>query len=287
MVRQKVKPFSRRAFIGSAAAGMMSLSAFLNCGSDRRERIPDDTGSVYPLDRVGRSGIKITGIQVTPLSYVPPDGRFLWKVADYAVWKTDSALCRVYTDQGIIGIGEGSPYSNPDKIRRYTDDYITPVMTGENPFDVDFLTCGGPHTGYLARAAWAGVNNACWDIIGKALNRPVYSLLAAGGAEPRLRLYASGGVEHAWYEKGTEQLIEEALRYKAEGYDAFKFRNGTNWKYSGMTLKKYIPILRKLREAVGPDFRLMIEKHPWTFKEIVNELCPHLRNWDSTGTRSR
>ncbi|MBL8291170.1 MAG: hypothetical protein JNN08_05010 [Bryobacterales bacterium] len=58
-----------------------------------------------------------------------------------------------------------------------------------------------------------------------------------------------------------EALIEEALPCKQAGYTAFKFRIGTEWKSSGMTLAKYIPWLRKLREAVGPDMDLMQESN--------------------------
>ena len=91
-----------------------------------------------------------------------------------------------------------------------------------------------------------------------------------------VKIYASGGVCHAWYDNGEQELIEEALRYKEAGYDTFKFRNGTSWQYSGMTMDKYIPVLEHLREAVGPDFKLVLEKFPWDFETIINELCPAL-----------
>jgi len=76
-------------------------------------------------------------------------------------------------------------------------------------------------------------------VIGKAANRPVYSLLATDG-DPltRIRVYASGGVEYAWYRR-PEDLIDEAVRHKEAGYTAFKFRIGTEWKNSGITVKKY------------------------------------------------
>ena len=230
-----------------------------------------------PLSLLQREEIRITGIEVTPLSYVPPDGSFLWGVGSYVVWKTDAALVRVYTDRGLTGIAEGSPYSNPAQIKQYTNRHIAPVLKGKNPFDIDHLGGGGPWRDYLARAAWAGVENACWDIIGKALDQPVYKLLATD-CKPReeMVIYASGGVNHKWYENGADQLIEEALRYKEQGFTAFKFRNGTDWAHSAMTLKKYLRVLRKLREAVGPDFRLMIEKHGWSFEEIIGQLCPAL-----------
>ena len=84
-------------------------------------------------------------------------------------------------------------------------------------------------------------------------------LATEDGAVDEIGIYASGGVEHVWHYGGEKSLIEEALRYKEQGYDAFKFRTGTDWERSGMTFDAYVPILRRLREAVGPDFRLMHE----------------------------
>ncbi len=232
-----------------------------------------------PLSTISREKIKITDIQVIPLSYKPPDDKILWGVSKYLVWKTDAALVKISTDGGVTGFAEGSPYSNPAKIKAYTDRHIRPVLLGKNPFDIDYLGGGGPWRDYLARAAWAGVENACWDIIGKVKEKPVYQLLATDcSPKKEMPIYASAGVNHKWYEDGAAQLIEEALQYQAEGFTAFKFRNGTDWEYSGMTLEKYIPILSQLRDAVGPDFKLMIEKHNWTFEEITEQLCPALED---------
>ena len=128
---------------------------------------------------------------------------------------------------------------------------------------------------FVSTAAWAGINNACWDIIGKAVGKPVYQILSDDKkAAGKLKIYASGGVCHAWYENGEQELIDEALKYKNEGYDTFKFRNGTNWKYSGMTAKKYVIVLENLRAAVGPDYKLCLEKFPWTFEETIGDICP-------------
>jgi L-alanine-DL-glutamate epimerase-like enolase superfamily enzyme len=74
--------------------------------------------------------------------------------------------------------------------------------------------------------AWAGVDAASWDIIGKAGNPPVYQILTAGEKpSPRIRMPASGRVEYAWY-KRLEDPIDEAVRHKEEGYTAFKFLSG-------------------------------------------------------------
>jgi len=269
----------RRKFLGSLAASTATMGMLTSClkeSSELKMEFPQFPNN--PLQKISRENIEITDVRLTPLSYVHKEGP-LWGVDKYVVWKADAGLIEVFTDQGIVGIGEGSPYSEPDKIKLYIDEYVKPFIIGKNPFDVDFLTGGGPDRNYLARAAWAGINNACWDIIGKVKEKPVYKLLAINHEPTSLiPIYASGGVEHKWYENGTEQLIEEALRYKEQGYKAFKFRNGTNWEYSNMTLEKYIPVLRKLREAVGPDFKLMIEKQSHSFEDIVNILCPALED---------
>ena len=229
----------------------------------------------YPAAGLERRDITITDIKVTPLSYVH-EGEYLWRCAGLYVWKSDAALVEISTNQGIVGIAEGSPYRGPDRLKKYTDEYITPLLKGRNVFDVDFLTNNQGHNS-LAEGAWAGVNNAIWDIIGKAKGQPVYKLLSHDeNPSNQVKVYASGGVCHAWYDNGEQELIEEALRYKEAGYDTFKFRNGTSWNYSGMTMEKYIPVLEHLREAVGPDFKLVLEKFPWDFETIINEVCPAL-----------
>ena len=212
----------------------------------------------HPLDGIERENIKITDVRVIPLSYVDPEGD-LWRCGGYQVWKTDGAITQIFTDQGIVGIGEGSPYEGPDYIKEYTEQTIKPLLLGKNPFDVEFL-CNRGNSSRHDRAPWAGIDCACWDIIGKAKGLPVYKLLATeDDGVDEIKIYASAGVQHEWYNNGEQFLIEEGLRYKEQGYDAFKFRPGTDWAPSGMTMDKYLPILHRLREAVGPDFRLMHE----------------------------
>ncbi len=120
----------------------------------------------HPMDGIERENIAITDIDVIPLSYVDPGGD-LWRCGNYQVWKTDGAITRVFTDQGIVGIGEGSPYEGPEYIREYTERNIKPLLLGKNPFDVEFL-CNRGNSDRHSRAPWAGVDCACWDIIGKA-----------------------------------------------------------------------------------------------------------------------
>ena len=237
----------------------------------------------HPLDGIEREDITITDVKVIPLSYVDPEGD-LWRSGNYQVWKTDGAITQIFTNQGLIGIGEGTPYQGPDYIKEYTENTIKPLLIGKNPFDVEFL-CNRGNTDRHTRAPWAGIDCACWDLIGKAKGIPVRELLAIDEqtAVDAIKIYASAGVEHEWYDNGEEFLIEEALRYKEQGYDAFKFRTGTDWEHSGMTMAKYELILRRLREAVGSDFRLMHEgigTLAGSLEAVITDFAPILEDLD-------
>lgn len=260
--------FSRRDLIGAGA-----LAAA--CGG-RRPR-PTRTRN-HPLDGLERPKLKITDVRVIPLSYVDPK-KNLWRSADYIVWKTDGAITQVFTDQGLVGIGEGSPYEGPDYIKQYTEEVIKPLVIGHNPFDVELLTARG-NDSRRSRAPWAGLDCALWDLIGKAVGKPVYELLATDNEPARtIKIYASSGVEHEWYAGGEQFLIEQALRHKEEGYELMKLRTGTSWAASGMTLDRYIHLMRRLREAVGWDFKLAHESMGGTGvtrEQILKEFCPVL-----------
>lgn len=138
----------------------------------------------------------------------------------------------------------------------------------------------GGVSGSGARGAWSGVDTALWDIIGKAKGVPLYKLLAIDTEpQPHVRVYASGG-EYTWLKNsrfpGPDHLITEALGYKKAGYTAFKFRPGGGFGKLGITIKEYIPYIRKLREAVGPDFNLIQESNTrWSLEQCL-EIAPVL-----------
>jgi L-alanine-DL-glutamate epimerase-like enolase superfamily enzyme len=267
---------TRRSFLAkSTAASLAAIAspAYANIAPENR---------THPLDGIERENIRITDITVTPLSYVDPTGN-LWRHGNRMIWKCDAAPCRVYTNQGIIGIGEGTPYASPDKIKVYTETVLKPMLVGKNPWDAIRMRQVDA-SNFVHTASWAGVEVALWDIIGRIKGKPVYELLSVDGKpETRLHMYASGGVQHEWYNNGADFLATEAVRYQALGFDAFKLRRGTEWQFSNMTFKKYEPILRRLRDAVGPDFKLMHEIIGGTgmpIEQVVNEFCPLLDELD-------
>lgn len=266
---------TRRLFIGSisGAAGVSALAGQQRSGAS----LPK--GRISPLDGVTRQNIKITDVKVTNLGYrLKPEEEWPDGDANSIIYKTESVIVEVATDAGLKGIGGCSRYNGPEQMKQYLDTVIKPIIIGKNPFDVEYLS--GGISSRAARGVWAGVDTALWDIIGKAKGLPLYKILATD-TEPqtRLRTYASGG-EFTWRKNsrfvGPEDLIKQALSHKAAGYTAFKYRPGGGFGRLGITIKDYIPYLREMRKAVGPNFDLIQESNQrWSVDQCL-EIAPVL-----------
>ena len=162
-------------------------------------------------------------------------------------------------------------------MKEYVDGVVRPFLMGKNPFDVEYLA--GGISGPRARGVWSGIDTAMWDIIGKAKGVPLYKILATD-VEPvtRIRMYASGG-EFTWLKGsrfvGPDDLVKQALRHKAAGYTAFKFRPGGAFERFA-SIKEFIPYHYELRKAVGPNFDLIQEANTrWTMEQCL-EIAPVL-----------
>jgi L-alanine-DL-glutamate epimerase-like enolase superfamily enzyme len=238
------------------------------------------TPRIHPLDGIAREKLSIRDLEVILVSYrLKPQEE--WPDGDehVIIWQTTEVIVRITTDQGLVGLGGASRYQGPERMKRYADEVIRPALIGKNPFDVEVLAAGKCAHG--ASAVWAGVDTAMWDIIARAKGVPLYRLLAVGGTpDPHVACYASAG-EYSW-KPGTrfalpEGLVDEALRYKAAGYPAFKFRPGAGFQQYGAPLAKHIANIRRLREAVGPDFELIQESNCRLSMDQCLELAPVLQ----------
>jgi L-alanine-DL-glutamate epimerase-like enolase superfamily enzyme len=265
------RKFLRSVALAGATGMIMPGISIFDTGKNQQSKIRKT-----PLEGVQRQNIKITDIKVRLFSFPIPAEKW-WYGCGVEV------LTEIFTDKGILGIGGPSNYGEVEKIKKYTEETIRPALIGQNPFDVDLITGGGPKFNmpeltkrtFTESCAWAGINIACWDIIGKAVGKPVYELLATDHKpKPHIEHYASAGTIYDW-SKRPEDLYDEALRYKEEGFKSFKFRLGENFEKL-VTLDKYIPFLRKLRETVGPEFRLMQESNMRLTLDQCLQLVPVL-----------
>jgi L-alanine-DL-glutamate epimerase-like enolase superfamily enzyme len=253
---------SRRSFLYGAAASGAALTSACRRGEVERA----GSGSfTHLLEGIGRENIRITGVKVTPLTYTAPKGAFIEEAGPIVTISRHASVLQMFTDRGLVGIGPG-----PEGAAAAGRDYS--YLHGRSPFDTELLGLTG------------GLDVACWDIIGKAKGKPVYKLLATDNEpNPRVRVYASGGVNWTFYDRGdgkpfgVDALVAEALEYKKLGFDTFKWRPGTDWDEAGITPAKLgSTVCRKLREAVGPDFNLAIEKKAydaWTIEQAL-EIAP-------------
>lgn len=177
-------------------------------------------------------------------------------------WK-NWLFARVTTDEGIYGIGEGTLNYFAKTVEQAIHE-LKPLILGMDPFQVETITQRMVRDVYSEGAqihmcAVAAIEIACWDIIGKACNQPIYNLWG-GRCHQKLRAYANG-----WYRgpRTPESFAEKAKIVAGRGYTALKFDPfGNAWR----TLSRYdfdlsLDIIRAVRDAVGPSVDLLIEGH--------------------------
>jgi len=107
---------------------------------------------------------------------------------------------------------------------------------------------GGTWPNYYTAAA----EICLWDILGKAVNRPIYKLL--GGSKDRVMAYASS--QHL---ANIEDYIPDVLSAKEQGYKGYKIHPGGGQPKSGLAIPAYIghiEEIKTIRKAVGDDFVL-------------------------------
>jgi L-alanine-DL-glutamate epimerase-like enolase superfamily enzyme len=198
--------------------------------------------------------MKITRLETICLSRLHELER-QWFTARYRTVKADCAIVVISTDEGLQGIGEACAYGWPHLIRDWVD-WMAPEMVGKSPLDPRVV----PHPNGRSSshdAAVAGIDAALWDLRGKVAGKRVSELLAEH-PQDGVRLYASSGCRYEWRHR-PEQLIEEALEYIAQGYTAFKFRLGTEWAWDGVTVDRFLGLVRELSQAVAGRMELMLD----------------------------
>lgn len=153
----------------------------------------------------------------------------------------DRVLVRVDTDEGVSGWGEVRVFLTPEATVSVIEDGIRPLVVGQSPFELETLRRQVFIEYANANPFFAPVEVACWDIVGKSLEKPVYELLggwtAPNQTETRHREHqdeygASHEVEIAYCLGilSPEQSRQRAIDVHDEGYSVLKTKAGRNWK---------------------------------------------------------
>ncbi len=178
-------------------------------------------------------------------------------------FRTNWVFVKIYTDEGISGIGEGT-LEYKEKAFLGALEHIKEAIVGQNPLNIekiwhdtyrDAYWRGGP----VLMSALSAVEMGLWDILGKHLNVPVYQLLG-GKVNDKVRIYVNGWFSGA---KEPEEFGEKAKIAVQRGVTAMKWDPfGKNYlQISNKELDKALRNIAAVREAVGPDVDLLIEAH--------------------------
>ena len=191
--------------------------------------------------------MKISGIETFQLTS-PLERPFGW--SQNWIGHRSVNLVKVSTDEGIVGWGEGVG-------GEIAEGMLAPVLIGQDPTNRIGLWQRMFHALYngnnavgLGGSAISAVDTALWDITGKALGEPVYNLLG-GKVRDRVAVYATG----LYYTEGEfpTRLLDEARGYVEAGFMGMKTKVG------GLPMDEDVKRVAALREAIGPDVKLMVD----------------------------
>ena len=203
--------------------------------------------------------MKITGITATPIR-VPRAGTFTSSLGRSAY--TENAVVEIETDGGITGIGEICSIWDRKGRGQAEDinDLLAEVLVGRDPFriaEIHAVMDALLHRSYPAKA---GVDMALYDIVGKALDTPVYNLL---GGMVRDRVLLS----HSLSMGEPEQVARQAADLVKKGYKTVKVK-------IGMDQRADLATVEAVRKRIGDDIVLRVDANMgWpTPKEAVRNI---------------
>ncbi|MCX6623981.1 MAG: mandelate racemase/muconate lactonizing enzyme family protein [Acidobacteria bacterium] len=195
--------------------------------------------------------MKIRRIRSSLLSYPLAEPlKLAYFGGERTIRKRDAMLIRIETDNGLAGYAPG-PAS--EAAQRAIEECIAPFLEGRSIVDPDALRVQflqGPGMDPSLVRAYCAVEIGLFDLVGKARGIPVSELLGGRGRD-RIRLYGSAGLYMP-----AGRYAEEAAAISNLGFRAYKMR-------PGLSPEQGLEMVRQVRQAVGPDFDLMVDAHTW------------------------
>ncbi|HUW59428.1 MAG TPA: mandelate racemase/muconate lactonizing enzyme family protein [Candidatus Bathyarchaeia archaeon] len=214
---------SRRAMLKTAGVG--AVAAVAARGVAGRSAISAATADQKP--------IKISDVKATPL-------------------KTGTVIVQVFTDAGVVGIGECSPM-NTVVVAGFVNTALRPLLIDQNPLGIDVLWNKMMFKTYklgpqgAQPEAIAGVDIALWDILGKVTGQPIHMLLG-GCYRDVVQLYASiGGGGNIQPERMVKR-VEDALE---RGFKAVKIRMDWGPMRQDRDPEKDLEMFRQVKAVTG------------------------------------
>ena len=213
----------------------------------------------------------------------PHDGGAFW------------VFVKLTTDSGVEGIGEvyAVPF-HPAVVEKMIDDVVERYVIGKSPFDIEALWRRAYSAGFTQRpdlsmmAILSGIETACWDIMGKETNQPVYNLLG-GKVRDRVRtytyIYPAPGADNSVY-SNADISCERAASYIKDGFTALKFDpvgpySAFDPRQLSLEMLDFTEkFVKQLREAVGNKVDLLFGTHGQMTPAGAIKLAKKLEKFD-------
>ncbi|WP_299848835.1 mandelate racemase/muconate lactonizing enzyme family protein [uncultured Roseovarius sp.] len=186
-------------------------------------------------------------------------------------------LVKLTTDNGITGWGECYATSiGPEAMRHVIRDVFERHMMGESPENIELMFRRAYSSGFTQRpdltvmGAFSGLEIACWDILGKARDRPVWALLG-GRMNDRIRAYTylyplpHHDITAFW--NSADMAAETAVAMVEKGYTALKFDPAGPYTLRGghmpamSDIEQSVAFCKTIRQAVGMKADLLFGTH--------------------------
>jgi L-talarate/galactarate dehydratase len=212
--------------------------------------------------------MKITGTR-TELVELPADEP-LAGAAENPNGKRPIITVSVETDQGIEGLGVSYFGGALSRTLRHAIDELGALCLGEDPVRVEAVqqklknaARGSAGPGGIYHLALSALDIALWDIRAKSVNLPLWKLL--GGARDRVPTYASGALMRGLT---LDRVVKAAATLKEKGWREIK----TQLALPGETTPAIeVERMVKIREAIGPDIKLMCDiNQRWRPEQAVD-----------------
>jgi galactonate dehydratase len=182
-------------------------------------------------------------------------------------------FCKVYTNQGLVGLGEGSVTSKEETVAAAIMEQER-FLVGRDPTNIELLWQGmfrNPRWrgGPILNSAISAVEIALWDILGQALGVPIYKLLG-GAARTRIRMYVD-----------IAETPEAFLRAKEAGYTAAKtgpFPTEGLLIQPSRNVREGVRTLQSIRKAVGDDFDIAVDAHGRLTTTMAIDFCTRVED---------
>jgi len=185
--------------------------------------------------------------------------------------KRDALIVKVITEGGLVGWGESHHGRCPGAIAQLINTTLRQLVTGMEAHDVVGVWAriyarqlASHGMGTACALAMSGIDQALWDIRGKAVGWPLYKLL--GGSRKPVPAYA-GGISLGFQPPAA--LVDEVAALRAQGYRAVKLRFGDS-------VARDVERLEAIRRAFGAELKIMVDANTGYRLDDVRRVMPAL-----------